>query len=73
MDGPEATHAAILGLNPLLHVQEMTNRLELEPFRSFRCPAKDMILRRLVCKSECPGRLLNHPTEPRDSGGWFRY
>ena len=52
MVGPEANHATVLGLKPLLDVQEMTNGLELEPFGSFRSPCQGMPLQGPVCASE---------------------
>ena len=43
--GPEANHATLLGLKPLLDVHEMTNGLELEPFGFSRPPCQGMPLR----------------------------
>ena len=42
--GPEANHATVLGLEPLLDVHEMTNALELQPFGCFRFPCQGMPL-----------------------------
>ena len=42
--GPEANHATVLALKPILDVQEMTNGLESEPFKFFRSHCQGMPL-----------------------------
>ena len=70
VDKPEANHAAILSLKPLLDVQEMTNGLELEPFKTFKpLGQEDGLFGACFQRAIVPGRAMSDRHLPMEQEG----